>query len=186
MKTFILQNLTGKKVLLFFIFTNIVYAFMLLVSIPYVMKYSEGMKLLDMLPTGYTYDYVTNLWEKLGEEGQSAYLYYQLPIDMVYPALFAISYSLILSYFLNKMSQFSTFYGLVFIPVFAGVMDYLENVGLISMLISQPTTILVQLTSGFSVLKSMSTTLYFVILMIVLLCVLFQFIKQQFLIQKQH
>jgi hypothetical protein len=84
------------------------------------------------------------------------------------------------------MSQFSTFYGLVFIPVFAGVMDYLENVGLISMLISQPTTILVQLTSGFSVLKSMSTTLYFVILMIVLLCVLFQFIKQQFLIQKQH
>ena len=52
MKNLIKRNLGGKKVLFLFISTSILYIFMLVITIPKVMRYSGGMKLLDMIPTG--------------------------------------------------------------------------------------------------------------------------------------
>ena len=57
LKKIIEKNSSGKKVLGLFILTNLVYAFMLLVTIPKTMVFSNGMKLLDMMPTGYDYNY---------------------------------------------------------------------------------------------------------------------------------
>ena len=42
---------------------------MLTVTIPKTMGYSNGMKLLDMLSTGYDLNYVTGLSDSLGEIG---------------------------------------------------------------------------------------------------------------------
>ncbi len=90
MRNKIVNNLQGKKVLLFFILSNIVYAFMLLVTIPKVMSYSNELKILDMLPTGYDLKYINTLFEALGVEGRAVYLYSQLPVDFIYPFLFAV------------------------------------------------------------------------------------------------
>ena len=99
------KHLIGKKILLLFLLTNLIYAFMLIITIPKTMVFSNGLKLLDMMPTGYDSDYINALFITLGDNGRYVYLYNQIPIDMVYPLLFGITYCLILAYFLNKLSQ---------------------------------------------------------------------------------
>jgi hypothetical protein len=53
MRNLIKRNLNGKKILMLFILTSIVYTIMLTITVPKVMSFSGGMKLLDMIPTGY-------------------------------------------------------------------------------------------------------------------------------------
>ncbi|WP_268846050.1 hypothetical protein [Flavobacterium aestivum] len=174
MKDFIKKNISGKKVLLLFILSNIVYAIMLVVTIAEVMHHSGGMKILDMMPTGYDIHYVNTLFSALGTQGRDAYLYHQLPLDLIYPVLFGISSCLVLAYFLNKLEKLdSPLFYLCLIPLFSGLFDYGENIGIIKMLKDYPniSDLQVQITNVFSVLKSILTTIYFIILIITLLAV---------------
>ena len=171
MRDLIKINIDGKKVFVLFVLTNIVYIFMLTVSIPTVMSFARGMKLLDMIPLGYTSEYVNLLLTTLGETGRQAYLFYQIPIDMVYPALFGISNCLVLAYFLNKLGKLNhnVFY-LCLLPLLGGLFDYFENIGIILLIKSFPNNsdFLSQLTNLFSVMKSSFTTIYFIVIIIVL------------------
>lgn len=172
MKKIILNNIQGKKVLFLFILTNLVYAFMLMVTIPKVMHFSGGMKLLDMIPTGYNLEYVNTLFDTLREKGRNAYLFRQIPVDMIYPFLFGISNCLILAYFLKKLNKLNgSLFHLCFIPIVAGITDYVENIGIITMLMKYPnlSNESVMITNIFSVIKSLSTTIYFVVLIIILI-----------------
>ena len=65
LREIIAKNSSGKKVALLFVITNLIYAFMLLVTIPKTVAYSGGMKLLDMMPLGYDLDYVNSLFKAL-------------------------------------------------------------------------------------------------------------------------
>ncbi|MEP1982666.1 MAG: hypothetical protein ABJJ07_03315, partial [Maribacter dokdonensis] len=76
---------SGKKVLVLFLLTNIVYAYMLLVTIPATMTFSNGLQLLDMMPAGYDLEYVNTLLQTLGNTGRQMYLTKQIPVDMIYP-----------------------------------------------------------------------------------------------------
>ena len=102
---FINSNISGKKVLGLFILTNVVYVFMLFVTIPKTMGFSNGMKLLDMMPTGYDLNYVSELFNALGKIGRETYLTNQIPVDMIYPLLFGLTYSLLLAYSLKKLNK---------------------------------------------------------------------------------
>lgn len=169
---FLESNLSGKKVLGLFILTNAVYVFMLTVTIPKTMGFSNGMKLLDMMPTGYNLNYVGELFSSLGEIGRSTYLTNQIPVDMIYPLLFGLTYCLVLAYFLKKLDKLhSPFTSLCFIPIMAGMADYLENFGIIIMLKSYPELKenVVYTTNIFSVIKSISTSVFFIALIIVLM-----------------
>ena len=169
---FIERNISGKMVLGLFILTNIVYVFMLTVTIPRTMSYAKGLRLLDMMPTGYSMNYVRELFDSLGEIGRETYLTKQIPVDMIYPFLFGLTYSLLLAYFLKKLNKFkSPFFYLCLLPVSAGIADYLENFGIIIMLKNYPelTHEMVSATCLFSMIKSISTSLIFVILIIILI-----------------
>ena len=166
------RNIGGKSVFYLFMVTNLVYGIMLLVTIPKVMSYSGGMKIFDMMPLGYSSQYANSLLGKLGIEGRNAYLFTQLPVDFIYPFLFGITYTLLLAYFLRRLGSLKdVYFYLCLLPIIAGVFDYSENFGIISMLISYPhsSEIVIQLTSCFTVLKSLITTLYFVVLIFVLM-----------------
>ena len=82
----------GKNVLGIFVLTNLVYAFMLMVTIPNTMEFSNGMKLLDMRPTGYDFDYVNKLFSTLGNTGREIYLNTQIPVDMILIIQFIIKF----------------------------------------------------------------------------------------------
>ena len=174
------KHATGTKVLLFFLLSTSVYLAMLLVTIPKVMGFSEGMKLLDMMPGGYAPDYVLSLFETLGEEGRRVYLWKQIPLDMFYPGLFGIAYSLLLFYILKiLLMKESKWFFLSLLPVAGGLFDYFENIGIILMLNSYPSfsSLLAWLTSIFSVLKSVSTIIFFVVLLVCLGLLLWRKLK---------
>lgn len=172
MKELLSSHINGKKVLLLFVLTNVVYVYMLAVSIPGVMQFAGDLPLLDMMPTGYDFAYVETLFAALGEAGRSAYLFRQIPVDMVYPGLFGISYCLVFAYFLNRIGQLkSPMMYFCLLPIIAAVADYAENVGIITLLNSFPglSPGWVSATNLFSILKSSATTVYFVGLILLLI-----------------
>jgi len=172
---FLDKNASGKNVILLLVVTLAVYGFMLTYTIPNVMRYTGGLKLLDMQPTGYNIEYVRNLFDTLGEPGREAYLYGQIPIDMVYPSLFAITYSLLLAFlFKRAFKQTGNFGYLIFIPVLGGLFDYLENIGIIIMLLIYPdfSRFMAVTTNIFSVLKSLFTTIFFILLLTAIIVIL--------------
>ncbi len=179
---FLEKNTSGKKILGLFILTNVVYLFMLFVTIPKTMGFSNGMKLLDMLPTGYNRDYVNELFRTLGENGREIYLTNQLPVDMIYPLLFGLTYSLLLAYFLKKLNKLkSPFTYLCLLPIIAGIADYLENIGIITMLNSYPdlTETTVNATNTFSVIKSTSTSIFFIAVIVIFIILGIKFAKKK-------
>jgi len=145
---------------------------MMMITIPKVMSFSGGTKILDMMPTGYNIDYVNSLLKTLGEEGRNAYLYNQIPLDMIYPLFFGISFCLIVAFILKKLGKLDghLFY-ICFLPLFSGLFDYCENIGIITMLNLYPdcSNLLIQTTNVFSVLKSSFTTINFIILITLLI-----------------
>ena len=144
------------------------------------MVFSGGMKLLDMMPMGYDIEYVKSLFETLGEKGRNVYLSRQIPVDMIYPFLFGISYSLLIAYFLKKIDKLkSVLFFLCWLPIIAGIADYLENFGIILMLNSYPNigSNSVILTNLFTLIKSMITTLYFIALIAIMMAVGIKYIK---------
>ena len=133
------------------------------------MNYANGMKILDLQPTGYSADYAKTLFDNLGTGGRDYYLYRQIPLDMIYPFLFAVTYSLLLTYLFKKsFNPESKLHFLSIIPLFGGLFDYFENIGIIIMLSIYPgfSIHLANITSLFSILKSISTTLFFVLLVV--------------------
>ena len=147
---------------------------MLFVTIPKTIAYSGGMKLLDMMPQGYDSKYVNELFNKLGEEGREVYLFKQIPVDMIYPFLFGMTYSLLIAYFLEKLDKLNTpFFYLCLVPIIAGIADYLENFGIITMLNDFPDLSMTQVnvTNIFTLIKSLSTTLFFLILIVIIILV---------------
>jgi hypothetical protein len=160
---------TGKIVLGFFIPAVSIYLLMMLYTIPQVMQYAPEMKLFDMSPTGYSFVYANDLLKALGVEGRGAYLYLQLPVDFIYPGLFAVSCCLLLTWLFSKsINANSKMFYLCFVPVLAGLFDYFENICIVNMLISYPdiTQTHVSTSSGFTILKSALTTAFFIVLML--------------------
>ncbi len=130
---------SGKIVLLLFILTMAVFSLMLLYTIPKVESFAPGIALFDMSPAGYSYEHAISLLETLGEVGRSVYLFQQLPVDFVYPGLFAISYALFLTWlFAKSFEPNSKIFFLVLVPVLGGLFDYLENIGIILMINAFP------------------------------------------------
>ena len=115
------------------------------------------MTILDMMPTGYDAAYVNDLFTKLGESGRRAYLYGQIPFDLVYPGLYGIGFCLVFAWLLNRTGKLKGFLiYLCLLPVIAGFFDYCENFGIIAMLKSFPeiSANLVTVTNIFSILKA--------------------------------
>lgn len=164
----------GRVVLAFFIVTQVVYLVMVLVTLPHLRQASGGMDAFDLLPGGYGFDDATRFLGALGAEGRSYYLGRQIPLDLVYPGLFALSYALLWKWLLAKATGLPKMLGaVIYLPLFAGLADYAENAGIIAMLIQFPdlSEMLVATASTFTIIKALSSTLFFVALLGLLLAV---------------
>ena len=182
MKDFFSANVRGRNVLLLFIAATTVYLVMLLVTIPKLLVFSNGKKILDMMPGGYNTAYVVDLLKSLGEEGRLYYLTTQLPLDFLYPGLFAVAYALIFIFFLRRINKHETAWRLIaFLPVVAGIADYIENFGIISMIRTFPNVSagLVGFSSAMSVAKASATTVYFISLLFLFVVVIASRLRQR-------
>ena len=160
---------TGKVVIALIIPAIIVYFAMLLYTIPQVSAYAPGINLFDLSPTGYSFEYAIKLLDTLGSDGRELYLYRQLPLDFIYPGLFAGSCSLLLSWLLLKTQNTnSKLFYCSYIPVAAGLFDYFENIFIVSILTSYPNVseVSISLASSMTIAKSVLTTAFFGVLII--------------------
>jgi hypothetical protein len=163
----IISAASGRKVLLFLVPSLAVYLVMLFYTIPAVQSYAPEMKVFDLLPAGYSYDYAIKLLSALGDKGREDYLTTQLPVDFIYPALFAVSSCLLLAWLFTKRNDSdSRIFYLCFVPVLAGLFDYLENIQIVVMILNYPdiSRLQVTLASAATIAKSGLTTLYFMLL----------------------
>ncbi len=170
----------GKTIIYLMIITFAVYGFMLFYTIPSVMEHSDGIKLFDIQPLGYSFEYAKLFLETLGKEGREIYLFRQLPVDFIYPFLFAVSFSLLLMYLYRKVfNEDSWIYWTCFIPLFAGLFDYCENIGIIIMLTSYPdlSTGLVMITSIYTLTKSLLTIVFWILLLVSLVMIVIRKLK---------
>lgn len=163
---------TGRNVAIFFSLNMVFYLAILLYSIPLVGRSAPSMKLFDVSPAGYTVEYAISLLNAIGPEGRNLYLSLQLPLDFVYPGLFIVSYSLLFAWLLDKNYDLrSKIYYALYLPIFAGLFDYLENVLVILMLKTYPdlSAGLVFAASFATVTKSVLSSIFFTLLLVCIL-----------------
>lgn len=176
------KKISGRTVFHWLILTNVIYAGLLLGTIPDVMRFSDGKALLDMRPLGYNPEEVRDLLTTLGNEGRSRYLYTQIPLDMLYPGLFAITYSLLMVFILRQFPSIHPgTYSLSYLPILAGLSDYAENIVIILLLNGFPdfSDYLAALSNVFSLAKSLFSSLYFMALIILAFLLALQYMQKQ-------
>lgn len=162
-----LSAANGKNVLILLVPSLAVYFVMLFYTIPGVQSYEPEMKIFDLLPGGYSYDYSIKLLSSLGDEGRKKYLYMQLPLDFIYPVLFSISSFMLLAWLFSKRyDKGSKIFYFCFVPVIAGIFDYLENIQIVLMILNYPeiSRAQVALSSTSTIVKSGFTTIFFLLL----------------------
>lgn len=172
---------SGKQIITLLILTNLIYALMLGYTIPTLMEYSSGLPIFDMSPMGYSYDQAMTLLISLGGEGRAFYLT-QLALDMIYPAMFAVTYYLLFVWLLAKCGITSgVWQWLAMLPVLSALADYLENISIWLMLSSfdDITPKMVETASMLTVTKSMLGMLYWFFLLAFVVVASVRRIKQR-------
>ena len=151
-----------KKLWIFFIITTSLYAYLMLVTVPALKAMAGGMDILDV-PPFYDATYIQELFRRLGEEGRHFYLYRQIPVDMIYPGLFAITYYQLIRFFLEKLNQRKLLF-LSYFPIIGGISDYSENFSTITMLTHYPENLWIEtLAPYFSLMKCIFVVLSWVL-----------------------
>ncbi|MGL1919990.1 MAG: hypothetical protein OCD03_03085 [Hyphomicrobiales bacterium] len=144
------------------IVSNVLFAAIMIWSLPHLSQIADGLIMFDARPGGYSLIQAQSVIDGLGEAGKEFYLGMQLWLDLFYPALFAISFVLLISKFLQayKLPKWAI-RALLAAPLLTAVFDYSENHYITLMLQSDlPLTAhLVSNSSLATVLKSVASTI---------------------------
>lgn len=165
--------------LLFLFLSQTVYIAMLMYSIPRITQEAGGLRIFDMLPLGYTYEYAYQFLLRLSEKGYELYTHVQLPLDLLYPALFGLTgicTIVLLVRLYAKVNRHSNLSvdsilsrTMLFVPVVAMFADYMENLFIYAMLSfkSAVPQSLVYAADLFTITKSIATTSFYMIVLII-------------------
>jgi len=137
-----------------------IYLLMINVTLAHIEAVS-GYVPFDMRPFGYIPAEAASLIEALGAEGRKYYLVRQIPLDMVYPAVLAMTLIAAICWFGRRMPNSNLVrLGIIF-SVGAALFDYGENLGIMAMIWSWPglSVPLVYAASTATIVKSALTTL---------------------------
>lgn len=91
------------------------------------------------LKFGFTPDEAYNMLSAYGEKGRKYYLFTEAVIDVIYPVIYTITITLLLSYVFKKGFVANSFIQkLNIFPILVTIGDFSENAGIISMLKTFP------------------------------------------------
>lgn len=97
-----------------------------------------GVGILDM-EILYTHEQAYAQLAALGEAGREFYLTHIIPLDLLLPFFYAIAFSLIITWLLHRwLPVGSRWHRLNVVPLIGGFCDYMENSGVITMLVAWP------------------------------------------------
>jgi hypothetical protein len=149
--------------------TLAVYAVMLGWSLPAISDAAGGRAVFDMLPAGYSYAEAQAFLADLSPEGADFYLRVQHRLDLIYPALLAISTGWAM---VRLAPRWRWRPALLLVPIPGMVFDYLENRAVAVMLSAGAdglTPEMVAQASRYSQLKAIFSTLSLGLLLILIL-----------------
>ena len=161
-----METTTWTKALLWLVASQIVYFIMISVTIPAIENHGNDLRIFDLMPFGYSHQYAITLLEGLGEQGRHIYLTNQIPLDLIYPGLMGVTGALFISLLSKKTNPSLGVF--VALPIIASIFDYLENFMIAAMLLFYPNvkSTIVTLSSIFTMTKSILTTVYLVLLLV--------------------
>jgi hypothetical protein len=149
----------GRQAALFGLAASGIYLLMIFITLAHIETLS-GLRPFDMRLSGYSAEQADSLLSALGSSGRQYYLTRQIPLDLVYPALMALTLVSLLKWLglrgaHRKLVQIGFWFS-----IGAAVADYLENVGICLMILSWPETSAntVLAASVASIVKSGLTT----------------------------
>jgi len=146
---------TGRNVvvlLLIFLLFNVL---IIPPDIAHFQAISQGAGLLDMLDS-YTPDQLYTHLTKFDAAGRQLYILHELTLDVLYPLISALLFSLSSAYLLKRaLPTTSPLHALALIPFFVLIMDYLENISLVIVMVVYPARVdgLAQAAKLFTVSK---------------------------------
>lgn len=137
MKMTIPTNQYGRQAALFGLAAAGFYLLMIFGTLAHIETLS-GLRPFDMRPGGYSAEQANSLIDALGFSGRWYYLTRQIPLDLVYPALMALTLISIFKWLGSRdVSQKLVRIGSWF-SIAAAIADYLENAGICLMILSWP------------------------------------------------
>ncbi|MEM9573784.1 MAG: hypothetical protein AAF870_00985 [Pseudomonadota bacterium] len=153
-------NRYGQQAVVFGLGAAGIYLAMINITLEHIQSLS-GLRPFDMRPGGYSTQQAYALLDALGIDGRQYYLTRQIPLDLIYPGLMALTLVSVLKWleshgFNRVLAQVG-----VWLSVGAAIADYLENAGICTMILSwpEPSIILIQAASVASISKAVLTTL---------------------------
>lgn len=165
---------SGRLVLISLISSQAIYLVMVLITLPHIQQLAGGLKPFDLLPQGYDFAYAISFLESIKDEGRNFYLSRQIPLDLIYPGLFAFAFATLWLWILDKAPACSKAWRWgALLPILAGIADYIENALIVAMLYSYPdiSKVLVSTANISTILKSMTTTIYFIALLLLIVII---------------
>jgi hypothetical protein len=97
-----------------------------------------GIGILD-LEILYTPEHAYALFSAMEDAGRAFDLTHIVPLDMVFPFVYTLFYAVTITWLLHKwLPAQSRWHRLNVVPVVGGICDYMENLGIIMMLLSWP------------------------------------------------
>lgn len=160
-KKYIKKISTLKNIFLSFFLAQILYVIMVFGTFPVIEKNSNGLKAMDLTPTGYSYQYVRSFFETLSPQSRNVYLFIQEPLDIIYPAFLSLFLVLVIAKLTSKESYL---FLLGFFPV---VFDYLENIMVVGLLLgNQSNHLLIEMANISTIMKAFWTVICYLAILI--------------------
>ncbi|MBM1689891.1 hypothetical protein [Sulfitobacter geojensis] len=149
----------GRQVALFGLAAVGIYLLMIFVTLAHIETLS-GLRPFDMRPGGYSVEQANSLLSALGSSGRRYYLMRQIPLDLAYPALMALTLVSLFKWLRLKDVNHRLVQIGIWFSIWAALTDYLENIGICFMILSWPeiSANIVLAASVASIVKSGFTT----------------------------
>ncbi|MFK8034936.1 MAG: hypothetical protein AB8B94_12405 [Hyphomicrobiales bacterium] len=166
----------GLHAALFGLAATGIYFLMIFMTLAHI-EVVSGVLPFDMRPGGYSLAQAQELLNGLGAAGRRFYLTRQIPLDLAYPALMALTLVSLLKWLGSRGANYRLAKLGIWLSFAAAIADYSENAGICMMILSWPdlSESLVLAASAASIVKAGLTTAAF---SIVLLCFGFSAFKK--------
>ena len=102
-----------------------------------LLKITGGASILDF-EFGYSSEKAYGILTALGVEGRTFYLMRILPMDFPLPLTYMLFFTGVIALLCKHTTQIKPLRFLLFVPVFAMLFDWTENIGILAMLNSYP------------------------------------------------
>lgn len=149
------KKANGKNVLILLII-YLLYSSLMFWAGSVIKAYSEGVGPID-LKLFYSPETAYQMMASYKESGRELYKTIELTVDVVFPVINALFFSLLITYFLRRaLRSEGVIQKLNLLPFITLLFDYLENAGIVTMLLCYPgkkLTTVAQVTSTFTILK---------------------------------